>query len=76
MIPARRAKDFEQLEVSQIYCLKCKSTMPVRKQLLLVLLDKETYDYVCTRCGAPLGKKEEPMRPAPLAMPKMRGKRL
>ena len=75
MIPTRQTKDFEELEVSQIYCPKCKSAMPVRKQLLLVLLDKETYDYVCTRCGSPLGKKEEPMRPAPLAMPKMRGKR-
>ena len=75
MIPARRAKDFEQLEVSQIYCPKCKSAMPVRKRLLLVLLDKETYDYVCTGCGSPVGKKEEPMRPAALSMPKMRGKR-
>jgi hypothetical protein len=28
--------------VSQIYCPECKSAMPVRKRLLLVLLDKET----------------------------------
>ena len=76
MIPTRQTKDFEQLEVSQIYCPKCKSAMPVRKRLLLVLLDKETCDYVCTRCGSLLGKKEEPMRPAPLAMPKRRAKRL
>ena len=46
--------------------------MPVRKRLLLVLLDKETYDYVCTRRGSPVGKKEEPLRPAPLGLPKMR----
>ena len=44
MTPRHQTKDFEQLEVSQIYCPKCKSAMPVRKQLLLVLLDKETYD--------------------------------
>jgi DNA-directed RNA polymerase subunit RPC12/RpoP len=76
MTPRHPTKDFEQLEVSQIYCPKCKSAMPVRKRLLLVLLDKETYDYVCARCGFPVGRKEEPLQPAPLAIPKMRGKRM
>jgi hypothetical protein len=36
--------------------------MPVRKRLLLVLLDRETFDYVCAGCGAAVGKKEEPSR--------------
>ena len=58
--PQRR--DFEDLEVSQVYCQKCKQAMPVRKRLLLVLLDKETFDYVCTGCGSPIAKKEEPFR--------------
>ena len=71
MIPTRQPHDFEELEASQIYCPKCRAAMPVRKRLLLVLLDKETFDYVCTRCGSPVGKKEEPMSPAPLAMPKI-----
>ena len=48
--------------MSQVYCQKCKRAMPVRKRLLLVLLDKETFDYVCTGCGSPIGKKEEPFR--------------
>ncbi len=55
-------RDFEALEVSQVYCQKCKQAMPVRKRLLLVLLDKETFDYVCTGCGSPIGKKEQPFR--------------
>jgi len=53
--------DFDQLEASQIYCPSCKRTTTVRKRLLLVLLDKETFDYVCTVCGRPIGKKEEPL---------------
>lgn len=35
--------------------------MPVRKKLLLVLLDKEIYDFLCAGCGMSLGKKEEPV---------------
>jgi len=32
--------------------------MPVREILLLVLPDKEVYDYLCTGCSASLGSKE------------------
>ena len=32
--------------------------MPVRERLLLVLPDKEIYDYLCTGCASSLGKKE------------------
>lgn len=55
-------KEFEDLEASQLYCPTCKRAMPVRKRLLLVLLDRETFDYVCAGCGSPVGKKEEPLR--------------
>ena len=68
MTPHDRRKDFENLEVSQIYCPTCKQATPVRKRLLLVLLDKETFDYVCTRCGSPIGKKEEPSGPSPVSL--------
>ncbi|MCC7175166.1 MAG: hypothetical protein IT159_08210 [Bryobacterales bacterium] len=65
MMPRPNRRDFEDLEASQIYCPACRRAMPVRKRLLLVLLDRETYDYVCAGCGAPVGKKEEPLsRPA------------
>jgi len=66
MMPAHPQKDFEDLEASQLFCPVCQRAMPVRKRLFLVLLDKEIFDYVCTRCGSVLGKKEQPWRkPAP-----------
>lgn len=71
MTASRYENDFEALEVSQIYCPTCAGPMPVRKRLLLVLLDKETYDYVCTGCGSPIGKKEEPLSAAPVPPPRL-----
>jgi DNA-directed RNA polymerase subunit RPC12/RpoP len=66
MMPTHRRRDFEELQASQLFCPTCKRAMPVRKRLLLVLLDRETFDYVCAGCGSPVGKKEEPLRgPAP-----------
>ena len=53
-------KDFEGLEASQLFCPTCKRAMPVRKRLLLVLLDKEIFDYICNGCGSMVGKKEQP----------------
>jgi hypothetical protein len=35
--------------------------MPVRKRLLLVLLDAEKHEYVCQRCGTPCAVKMEPL---------------
>jgi hypothetical protein len=64
MAPPRQARDFEALEANQLYCPTCKRAMPVRKRLLLVLLDRETFDYVCAACGSLVGKKEEPLRGA------------
>ncbi len=65
MTPPRGRKDFEDLEASQLFCPRCKRAMPVRKRLLLVLLDSERFDYVCAGCGSPVGKKEEPVRRVP-----------
>ena len=62
MMPPRNRRDFEDLEASQLFCRTCKRAMPVRKRLLLVLLDREISDYVCAVCGSPVGKKEEPLQ--------------
>ena len=62
MMSARRLKDFEDLEASQLFWPNCKRAMPVRKRLFLALLDKEIYDYLCTGCGSAVGKKEQPWR--------------
>jgi len=35
--------------------------VPVRKRLLIVLLDGEKHEYVCRRCGTPCASKIEPL---------------
>ena len=32
--------------------------MPVRERLLLVLPDREIFDYLCTGCGLSVGRRE------------------
>ena len=32
--------------------------MPVRERLLLVLPDKELFDYLCTGCASSVGQRE------------------
>ena len=32
--------------------------MPVRERLLLILPDKEVYDYLCTGCADSVGQRE------------------
>jgi hypothetical protein len=49
---------FENLRASSLYCNKCGKAMPVREMLLLVLPDKEIYDYLCTGCSSSLGSRE------------------
>jgi hypothetical protein len=51
------ARQFEELEASSLFCLKCRQAVPVRKKLLLVLPEGEKYDYICARCGSPVGSK-------------------
>ena len=39
-------QQFESFTASSLYCEKCKAAMPVRERLLLVLPDKELFDYL------------------------------
>ena len=50
-------KQFEEFEASMLFCPKCKEAVPVRGKLLLVLPDGDKYDYLCTKCGSPIGSK-------------------
>ena len=61
--------EFEQLEAVTLYCRQCGQAMPVRKRLLLVMLDHELYEYLCTGCGSSLGQKKEPLPPASPRIP-------
>ena len=51
-------QQFENFTASTLYCNKCRATMPVRERLLLVLPDKEIFDYLCTDCGSSVGRRE------------------
>jgi hypothetical protein len=49
---------FQSFRASELYCSKCGKSMPVRERLLLVLPDKELYEYLCTQCASSLGTRE------------------
>lgn len=51
-------KQFENFRASSLYCKKCAAAMPVRERLLLVLPEKEIFDYLCTGCGESVGERE------------------
>ena len=51
-------EQFESFKASQLYCRKCAKSMPVRERLLLILPDKELYEYLCTGCAESLGQRE------------------
>ena len=51
-------QQFENFTASSLYCDKCKAPMPVRERLLLVLPDKEIFDYLCTGCASSVGQRE------------------
>lgn len=51
-------QQFENFTASSLYCDKCKGPMPVRERLLLVLPEKEIFDYLCTECGSSVGQRE------------------
>ena len=56
--PPAAQSQFKSLRASSLYCQKCKNAMPVRERLLLILPDKEIYDYLCTGCASSVGQRE------------------
>ncbi len=60
--PPRRpmpGESYGSLEASLLFCPRCREAMPVRKRLLLVLLDGDKHEYVCQQCGTPCASKME-----------------
>lgn len=53
----RKAGTFQEFEATSLYCPRCKAAVPVRKRLLLVLVDGELYEYLCSYCSESLGSK-------------------
>ena len=50
-------RQFDELEASSLYCPKCKTAVPLRKRLLLVLPEGERYEYLCAHCSTSVGRK-------------------
>lgn len=48
---------FEQFEATSLYCSRCKTAVPVRKRLLLVLPEGDEYEYLCAYCSTSVGTK-------------------
>ena len=58
-----RPAAFEEFEAVTLYCDRCGAALPVRQRLLLVLPDGELYEYRCSRCNQPVGKKKSQSAP-------------
>ena len=52
------ARQFSQLRASSLHCPTCSQAMPVREKLLLILPDRELYEYLCTACETSVGRRE------------------
>lgn len=50
---------FESMNATQLHCPTCQRAMPVREKLALFLPSGALYHYVCVRCDAVLGKKQD-----------------
>jgi hypothetical protein len=48
---------YQEFEAAELFCPKCKRSVPVRKRMLLVLAEGDKYDYHCTLCGERVGGK-------------------
>ena len=52
-----RTEMFKEFDATELYCPRCRSAVPVRKRLLLVLPDGDKYEYLCAYCSESVGSK-------------------
>ncbi len=48
---------FKEFEATSLYCPQCRTAVPVRKRLLLVLPEGDEYEYLCAYCSSSVGTK-------------------
>ncbi len=48
---------YKDFDATELYCPKCKQSVPVRKRLLLVLPEGDKYEYLCVYCSETVGIK-------------------
>ena len=58
-------RDFDSFVATELFCPTCRTARPVQKRLLLVLLDGDRYDYVCSVCGNVVGQHDDKGSPPP-----------
>ncbi len=63
--PAQK-QQFDKFKASELYCPRCKRSMPVRERLLLVLPEGEKFEYLCAYCGTSVGDRIVKGEPKPL----------
>jgi len=52
-----RSEQYRDFDATELYCPRCRRSVPVRKRLLLVLPEGDKYDYSCVFCGTSVGDK-------------------
>ncbi len=52
-----RRQQYKDFDATELFCPRCRRSVPVRKRLLLVLSEGEKYDYSCVYCGTSAGDK-------------------
>ncbi len=58
---------YKEFDATELYCPNCKTAVPVRKRLLLVLPEGDKYEYLCAYCAASVGSKiDKNSKPASL----------
>jgi DNA-directed RNA polymerase subunit RPC12/RpoP len=50
-------ESYGDFTAAELHCQRCKTAVPVRERLLLILPDGELYEYLCAQCGATVGEK-------------------
>jgi hypothetical protein len=48
---------YKEFDATELYCPRCKQSVPVRKRLLLVVPEGEKFEYLCAVCSTSVGTK-------------------
>jgi hypothetical protein len=54
---ARNQAAYKEFDATELFCPRCRRSVPVRKRLLLVLPEGEKYEYLCAFCSTTVGTK-------------------
>lgn len=52
------ARQFDSFRAARLFCRQCNRAQSVDERLLLVLPEKELYEYVCSVCQEVVGSRE------------------